>query len=111
VGLKRWEQNIPMASIEWMEEKIPLEKRLDFAKKMFAEMCVIKSSKRDWYLQKQYRTIRKIRKMIEEKGTLEERIRDAKAKLLQMYDAAKPAEIEAQSAEIKRLKALKPMTG
>jgi hypothetical protein len=56
-----------MASIEWMEERIPLEKRLEVAKEIFADMCVIKSSERGWYLQKQYRTIRKIKKMIEDK--------------------------------------------
>lgn len=49
-----------------MEE---LEKRLKFAKKIWGEMCAIKSKDRDWYLLKQYRVIQKIKGMIEELGS------------------------------------------
>ena len=44
---------------------IPLEKRLEEHKKIYAQMCMIKSAKRDLYLLKQYHCIRKVKKMIE----------------------------------------------
>jgi len=46
---------------------IPLEKRLEEHKKIYAQMCMIKSNKRDWYLLNQYNCIRKVKKMIENK--------------------------------------------
>jgi len=43
----------------------PLEKRLEDSKQIFADMCAIKSTAREWYLAKQYNRIRKIKRMIE----------------------------------------------
>ena len=45
----------------------PLEKRLEDSKQIFADMCAIKSTAREWYLAKQYNRIRKIKRMIENK--------------------------------------------
>lgn len=83
---------------------IPLEHRMREAKKIYGEMWEVKSKVRDWYLARQYRAIRKIKKMMEETPAI--LLRDAKNRYLEIYDTASPLQLQVLSNEINRLKKL-----